>query len=162
MSKITPRQRYVSNNFLNQLTQFYILNFFSYVSFMDFGKFKVEEKFENVSLISSTNKREKFLDGLLDTRFDEPSCMSRYQSHIYRKASPHKPSSYLIWKLRNYEEIHTRCGPNSKAYFRSMTKILRSKSIKAGDAPMCKYLIWKPVNGLGNQMVSMVATFLYK
>ncbi|XP_058735366.1 fucosyltransferase 2-like [Vicia villosa] len=121
---------------------------------------KVEEKFENGSLISSTNNIEKFLDGLLDSRFDEPSCMSRYHSHLYRKASSHKPSSYLISKLRNYEEIHRRCGPNSKAYHRSMTKILHSKSIK-DDAAMCKYLIWKPANGLGNQMVSMVATFLY-
>ncbi|CAL5213036.1 unnamed protein product [Lathyrus oleraceus] len=121
---------------------------------------KVEGKIENGSLTSSTKNIERFLDGLLDSRFDEPSCMSRYQSHLYRKTSPHKPSSYLISKLRKYEEIHRRCGPNSKPYHRTMTKILHSKSIE-GDAKMCKYLIWKPVNGLGNQMVSMVAAFLY-
>lgn len=41
-----------------------------------------------------------------------------------------------------------------------MTKISHSKSIK-GDVSMCKYLIWTPANGLGNQIVSMAATFLY-
>ncbi|XP_045832244.1 probable fucosyltransferase 8 isoform X1 [Trifolium pratense] len=105
--------------------------------------------------------KEKFLDGLLASEFDETSCISRLQSHLYRKSSPHKPSSYLISKLRNYEEIHRRCGPNSKAYNKIMTKILHSKNIKVDDASMCKYLIWTPANGLGNQMVSITATFLY-
>ena len=82
------------------------------------------------------------------------------QSQLYRKASPHKPSPYLISKLRNYEDIHRRCGPNSRAYDRSMRKIVRSKN-KGAAATLCKYLIWTPANGLGNQMISMAATFLY-
>ncbi|WJX42640.1 hypothetical protein P8452_29849 [Trifolium repens] len=126
---------------------------------------------KNESITSSTNDstihniihddKEKFLDGLLASVFDETSCISRLQSHLYRKSSPHKPSSYLISKLRNYEEIHRRCGPNSKAYNKIMTKILHSKNIKVDGASMCKYLIWTPANGLGNQMVSIAATFLY-
>ncbi|CAL5210514.1 unnamed protein product [Lathyrus oleraceus] len=115
---------------------------------------------KNDSLTSSTNNKEKFLEGLLPSGIDEPSCMSRHQSHLFRKVSPHKPSSYLISKLRNYEEIHRSCGPNSKAYHKSMEEILQSKSIKS-DSAMCRYLIWTPANGLGNQMISMAATFLY-
>ncbi|KAL3008258.1 hypothetical protein AAZX31_07G021200 [Glycine max] len=122
---------------------------------------------KNVSLTSSTTEstpdledKDKLLGGLLTTGFDEASCISRMQSQLYRKASPHKPSPYLISKLRNYEDIHRRCGPNSRAYDRSMRKIVRSKN-KGAAATLCKYLIWTPANGLGNQMISMAATFLY-
>ncbi|KAE9590461.1 putative Type 1 galactoside alpha-(1,2)-fucosyltransferase [Lupinus albus] len=88
------------------------------------------------------------------------SCISRLQSHLYRKPSPHKPSPYLIYKLRNYEELHTRCGPNTRAYRRSMMNIVNSNN-SSGNAAMCKYLVCVPVNGLGNQMISIAATFLY-
>lgn len=125
---------------------------------------------KNDSMTSSTNDptlhtpihndKEKLLDGLLASEFDDASCISRLQSHLYRKVSPHKPSSYLISKLRNYEKIHRRCGPNGKDYHKSMTNIINSKNIK-GHVSKCKYLIWTPANGLGNQMVSMAATFLY-
>ncbi|KAJ1429199.1 Xyloglucan fucosyltransferase [Sesbania bispinosa] len=118
---------------------------------------------------SSTNDsgipddRDKLLHGLLASGFDEASCISRLQSYLYRKAaSPHKASPYLISKLRNYEEIHTRCGPNSRAYNRNMIRIVHSKNNGNGvAAAMCKYLVWTPVNGLGNQMISIAATFLY-
>ncbi|XP_027344835.1 probable fucosyltransferase 7 [Abrus precatorius] len=126
---------------------------------------------KNASLTSSTNDStpqtvipddkvtDKLLDGLLASGFDETSCLSRVQSHLYHKASPHKPSPYLISKLRNYEEIHRKCGPYGRAYDRSMIEIVRSKN--SGVKEMCKYIIWTPVNGLGNQMISMAATFLY-
>ncbi|XP_027906724.1 probable fucosyltransferase 7 isoform X2 [Vigna unguiculata] len=123
---------------------------------------------KNASLTGSTNEsfprvsldnKEELLGGLLTGGFDEASCISRVQSHLFRKVSPHKASPFLISKLRNYEEIHRRCGPNTRAYDGSMRKIARSKD--NGTATMCKYLIWTPVNGLGNQMISIVATFLY-
>src|SRR5688572_4369603 len=59
---------------------------------------------------------DKLLGGLLASGFDEASCFSRYQSFMYRKASPFKPSSYLLSKLRNYEELHRRCGPGTQPY----------------------------------------------
>ncbi|CAJ1951433.1 unnamed protein product [Sphenostylis stenocarpa] len=120
---------------------------------------------KNGSLTISTrtnvnlDNKAKLLGGLLTTGFDEASCISRVQSHLYRKVSPHKPSPYLISKLRDYEEIHRRCGPTTRAYERSMRKIVGPKN--SGTAATCKYLIWKPVNGLGNQMISLAATFLY-
>ncbi|TKY64643.1 Galactoside 2-alpha-L-fucosyltransferase [Spatholobus suberectus] len=122
---------------------------------------------KTASLTSSTNDPtphavnldDKLLGGLLTSGFDEASCKSRIQSHLYRKASPHKPCPYLISKLRSYEEIHRRCGPNNRAYDRSMRKIVHSKNNVV--ATMCKYVIWTPINGLGNQMLSLAATFLY-
>ncbi|RDY06935.1 Galactoside 2-alpha-L-fucosyltransferase, partial [Mucuna pruriens] len=122
---------------------------------------------KTASLTSSTNEStphavnldDKLLGGLLASGFDEASCISRMQAHMYRKVSPQKPSPHLISKLRNYEEIHRRCGPNSRAYNRSMKKIVQSKN--NGEDTMCKYLIWTPANGLGNQMISLAATFLY-
>nr|KYP53904.1 Galactoside 2-alpha-L-fucosyltransferase [Cajanus cajan] len=122
---------------------------------------KADDGSKTASLTSShaANLDDKLLGGLLTSGFDGASCISRMQSYLYRKVSPHKPSPYLISKLRNYEEIHASCGPNSRAYDRSMREIEHSKN--NGVATMCKYLIWNPVNGLGNQMISLASTFLY-
>ena len=122
---------------------------------------------KNDSLTNSTSTphtenpddKDKLIDGLLASGFDEASCTSRLQSHLYRKSSPHKPSPYLISKLRDYEAIHRYCGPNTTAYKRTMRKIRSSKN--HGDAAMCKYIVWTPANGLGNRMISIAATFLY-
>ncbi|RYR10265.1 hypothetical protein Ahy_B05g078731 isoform D [Arachis hypogaea] len=83
---------------------------------------------------------------------------------------PKQPSPYLISKLRNYEEFHKRCGPNSRAYKIAMQKIttLSSKTHHHQhhhndnvDAAKCKYLVWTPANGLGNRMISIAAAFLF-
>ncbi|MED6216099.1 hypothetical protein PIB30_004585 [Stylosanthes scabra] len=45
-----------------------------------------------------------------------------------------------------------------------MTKIMMSNSSKTGNhvsATMCKYVIWSPIWGLGNRMISIASTFLY-
>jgi len=98
------------------------------------------------------------LDGLLSSGFDKGSCLSRYQSYLYRKVSPHKPSPYLISKLRSYEDLHRRCGPHTRAYKKTMVKLNRFKSnVTTG----CQYIIWTYANGLGNRMVSMTSAFLY-
>ncbi|MED6216096.1 hypothetical protein PIB30_004582 [Stylosanthes scabra] len=115
---------------------------------------------ESSTYDDTENVDDKLFDGLIASGFDEASCISKLESHRYRrKASPsHKPSPFLISKLRNYEKIHRKCGPHSRAYNKSMAKIVNSKN--HGDSK-CKYIVWTPSNGLGNQMISMVATFLY-
>ncbi|OIW04968.1 hypothetical protein TanjilG_01164 [Lupinus angustifolius] len=122
---------------------------------------------KNASLTSSTNdsssilihnEKDKLLDGLLVSGFDEASCISRVQSHSFRKASLHKPARYLISKLRDYEELHGKCGPYSRAYKRNVKHLQSKKNI---GAAMCKYIVWDPSNGLGNQMISIVSSFLY-
>ncbi|GAU31874.1 hypothetical protein TSUD_114850 [Trifolium subterraneum] len=97
----------------------------------------------------------KLLDGLLVSTFHKPSsCLSRYQSHLYRKPSPYKPSAYLISKLRNYERLHTTCGPHTKSYAKIIITTTKNPT-------HCKYLVWTPSNGLGNRIITLAATFLY-
>lgn len=108
------------------------------------------------------NQNQNLFDGLLASGFDEASCTSRFQSHAYHKPSSHKPSSYLISKLRSYEETHRKCGPYSTHYNTSMRNLIRSKKHHSTTInTTCKYLVWTPANGLGNRMISMAATFLY-
>lgn len=115
---------------------------------------------KNDSSLSSTSiVNDKLLDGLLVSAYDEGQCLSRYQSYLYRKASPHKPSAYLISKLRNYEHVHRSCGPHTKSYDKVMRKGAKSSKNDAGMK--CKYLVWTASNGLGNRMLTLAAAFLY-
>ncbi|XP_061373096.1 probable fucosyltransferase 8 [Gastrolobium bilobum] len=104
------------------------------------------------------NHADKFIDGLLTSGFDEGSCLSRFQSYLYSKASPHKPSPYLISKLRNYEVLHKKCGPHTRSYKRTMVML---KRFRTNVTAKFNYIVWTPANGLGNRMVSMAASFLY-
>lgn len=106
----------------------------------------------------------KYLSGLLASSFNESSCLSRYQSWLYRKKpSPHKPSPYLISRLRSYEDLHKRCGPHTKSYnkavkqLRSRNKILSS----AESSSECKYVVWVSYSGLGNRILTVASAFLY-
>ncbi|CAJ2661466.1 unnamed protein product [Trifolium pratense] len=114
----------------------------------------------NSSSSSTRNHADKFLDGLIPSGFNKGSCLSRYQSYLYRKVSPYKPSPYLISKLRNYEDLHRRCGPHTRAYKRTMVHLNSFKS-NVTTIGSCKYIVWTPANGLGNRIVSIAATFLY-
>lgn len=105
----------------------------------------------------SRRPRDKLLGGLLTEEFDEESCLSRYHSSFYRKPSPHKPSQYLLSKLRSYEMLHKRCGPGTEAFKRA-TEQLGHDTRSCGE---CRYIVWVAVHGLGNRIVSLVSTFLY-
>ncbi|XP_047175905.1 uncharacterized protein LOC124843247 [Vigna umbellata] len=102
---------------------------------------------------------EKLFGGLLVSSFNESSCVSRFRSYLYRKASPFKPSEYLIYKLRNYENLHRNCGPYTKSYNETMKD--GANFSKSGVDSKCKYLVWTAIEGLGNRMISLVSTFLY-
>ncbi|XP_052726285.1 probable fucosyltransferase 8 isoform X1 [Vigna angularis] len=112
----------------------------------------------NLSL-STTVVNDKLLNGLLSSSFEEASCISRFQSYLYQKISPYKPSKYLISKLRNYEHLHQSCGPYTKSY----NEIIKegAKVSENGVDSKCKYFIWTVEDGLGNRMISMVSAFLY-
>ncbi|KAH8522706.1 hypothetical protein H0E87_003378 [Populus deltoides] len=101
---------------------------------------------------------DKLLGGLLAPGFDEESCISRYQSSLCRRVSPHKPSSYLASKLRKYEELHKRCGPHTESYNRTLKELSSSHINGTTD---CNYVVWTPANGLGNRIISMASSFLY-
>ncbi|XP_054782030.1 galactoside 2-alpha-L-fucosyltransferase-like [Prosopis cineraria] len=93
---------------------------------------------------------------------NEGSCLSRCQSHFYRKSSLHKPSSPLKSKLRHYEHLHTTCSP-SFSFIRNHYTNPNNSTIKhdADHSTNCRYLIWSAMDGLGNRILSLVSAFLY-
>nr|XP_043639558.1 galactoside 2-alpha-L-fucosyltransferase-like [Erigeron canadensis] len=91
------------------------------------------------------------------------SCQSRYESGRYRRESLHKPSSYLISRLSEYEALHTRCGPQSEAYKQKIRELKSGRVSNNHDdeSSDCKYLVRIPADGLGNRMLSLASAFLY-
>ncbi|KAK9277401.1 hypothetical protein L1049_006944 [Liquidambar formosana] len=102
--------------------------------------------------------KDKLLGGLLHAGFDEGSCLSRYQSFLYRKNSPHRPSSYLLSRLRSYEDLHKRCGPHTKSYNKTVERL---KSGHNNGPTECSYVVWLSFSGLGNRILTMASAFLY-
>ncbi|EEE65320.1 hypothetical protein OsJ_20567 [Oryza sativa Japonica Group] len=100
--------------------------------------------FTNASKPSATGDAatgaDELFDGLLAAGgcFDRGACLSRHESPRYYKSSPFSPSPYLLQKLRDYEARH-----------------------RSSEVMECNYLVGLPYNGLGNRMLSLVASFLY-
>ncbi|EOA40189.1 hypothetical protein CARUB_v10008907mg [Capsella rubella] len=113
----------------------------------------------DLTFTGSKKPREKLLGGLLATDFDEESCLSRYHQPSLRKPSPYKPSESLVSKLRSYEILHKHCGPGTKAYKRATEQLGHNDVRSSGDE--CRYVVWMPMFGLGNRMLSLVSVFLY-
>ncbi|XVE85829.1 hypothetical protein DITRI_Ditri17bG0122600 [Diplodiscus trichospermus] len=101
---------------------------------------------------------DKLLGGLLAAGFDECSCLSRYESFLYRKISPYQPSPYLVSKLRNYEDLHRRCGPNTHSYNKTVEQLKSGGNFGSTD---CKYVVWVCYSGLGNRILTLASIFLY-
>ncbi|OAY36292.2 galactoside 2-alpha-L-fucosyltransferase isoform X2 [Manihot esculenta] len=124
------------------------------------------EEFDKVNILEGIAQNAAHFDvgvnnllgGLLPSGFDHESCLSRYQSVQYRKPSTKKPSPYLLSKLRNYENLHKRCGPYTKSYNETLNLLEPSNISSPSD---CKYMVWKAQAGLGNRILTMAAAFLY-
>ncbi|OIT04344.1 PREDICTED: galactoside 2-alpha-L-fucosyltransferase-like [Nicotiana attenuata] len=104
--------------------------------------------------------KDKLLGGLLPSGFDETSCLSRYESLLYIKGLRHKPSSYLISRLRRYEALHKQCGPYTELYNRTVDLIKSSDQYSAASS-VCNYVIWVSFSGLGNRILTLTSAFLY-
>ncbi|RWW62813.1 hypothetical protein BHE74_00030046, partial [Ensete ventricosum] len=102
--------------------------------------------------------KDKLLGGLLSPAFDEASCLSRYQSALFRKSSNHTPSSHLVEKLRSYEALHKICGPNTELYNKTIEQLKSNHSMEPME---CNYVVWMPSDGLGNRIISITSAFLY-
>ncbi|XP_058083011.1 galactoside 2-alpha-L-fucosyltransferase-like [Magnolia sinica] len=102
--------------------------------------------------------KDKLLGGLLAPGFDEGSCLSRYQSVLYRKASTQRPSSNLLARLRKYEALHRQCGPNTDSYNKTVDQLKSGHNPGTTD---CKYVVWISHSGLGNRILTLASTFLY-
>ncbi|GJN29313.1 hypothetical protein PR202_gb17531 [Eleusine coracana subsp. coracana] len=101
---------------------------------------------------------DRLLGGLLSPDFDTTSCLSRYEASKRWKPSPFPVSPYLVEKLRQYEANHRRCGPGTANFRAAMAQLMSGRN---ADHAECKYVVWLPLQGLGNRMLSVVSTFLY-
>ncbi|KFK43652.1 hypothetical protein AALP_AA1G155000 [Arabis alpina] len=109
----------------------------------------------------SKKPRDKLLGGLLTADFDEDSCLSRYQSSLYRKPLSYYTSQYLNSKLRSYEMLHKRCGPGTNAYKKATKKLDHDESYASKSVGECKYIVWIASYGLGNRILTLASVFLY-
>ncbi|XP_047332276.1 galactoside 2-alpha-L-fucosyltransferase-like [Impatiens glandulifera] len=92
---------------------------------------------------------------------DESFCLSKHESLLYRRNKPqHKPpSAYLLSRLQKYQSLHRNCGPKTHNYNQALNLLFNpNPNITNHD---CKYLIWLPINGLANRLLSIVSSFLY-
>ncbi|XP_010518146.1 PREDICTED: putative fucosyltransferase 10 [Camelina sativa] len=127
------------------------------------------KNFNNQLLDATTNDakksetpRDTLIGGLLTADFHEGSCLSRYQkTSLYRKPSPYKPSEYLISKLRSYEMLHRRCGPDTKAYKDATESLNRDENYASKENGECRYIVWVAGYGLGNRILTLASVFLY-
>ncbi|RCV20738.1 hypothetical protein SETIT_4G081300v2 [Setaria italica] len=101
---------------------------------------------------------DRLLGGLLSPDFDTATCLSRYEASRRWKPSPFPVTPYLVQKLRQYEANHRRCGPGTANYREAMVQLMSGRN---ADLAECKYVVWVPLAGLGNRMLSIVSTFLY-
>lgn len=82
------------------------------------------------------------------------SCQSRYQQHCFRKNTTPKffPPPKFLSVLREYEAYHERCTRGFN---------LTSLAIDGKVPQNCTYLVWKSMDGMGNQLLSLVCAFIY-
>ncbi|TKW38542.1 hypothetical protein SEVIR_1G122100v4 [Setaria viridis] len=99
------------------------------------------------------------LDGLLTADFSFESCRSRYEFAGYHKKSSHKPSPYLIAKLRKQEALQKRCGPGTTTYENAVRRLDSGEGVGGDDG--CRYLVYISYRGLGNRMLAITSSFLY-
>ncbi|KAF6148151.1 hypothetical protein GIB67_011926 [Kingdonia uniflora] len=102
--------------------------------------------------------KNELMNGLLVSGFDKRSCLSRYESILYRKESPYKPSTYLFSRLRSYGTLHKRCGPYTESYNKTLEKLKSGKNIGSTE---CNYMVWISFSGLGNRILTLASAFLY-
>ncbi|KAL6616271.1 hypothetical protein ACP70R_038541 [Stipagrostis hirtigluma subsp. patula] len=106
----------------------------------------------------ATTKADELLGGLLASGFNRRSCLSRYEVSRYYKYFPYQPSSHLLQKLRAYEARHKKCAPGTPLYAKSIDQLRSGHSTEAME---CNYIVWLPMDGVGNRMLSMISGFLY-
>lgn len=101
---------------------------------------------------------DKLLSGLLSAKHGVDSCLSRYNSVAYQHKLAYEPSSYLISKLRSYEDLHKRCGVHTESYNKTLEQLKSNGSSSSSD---CRYVVWISFSGLGNRILTLASTFLY-
>uniref|UniRef100_A0ACD5YQH4 Uncharacterized protein n=1 Tax=Avena sativa TaxID=4498 RepID=A0ACD5YQH4_AVESA len=105
---------------------------------------------------------EQLLDGLLTAEFVPRSCRSRYEFASYHhNKKKHKPSPYLLAKLRRHETLQKRCGPGTAPYRAAVRQLKSGNGVAGAGTDDCRYLVSISFQGLGNRMVATASAFLY-
>ncbi|CAL5068120.1 unnamed protein product [Urochloa decumbens] len=116
-------------------------------------------------LATVPDPRDPTLGGLLSPDFNDSACLSRYRAVLYRHPSLHAISSHLVSALRRYESLHRQCGPGTPAYARAVERLRAAPNASttppSSSSSDCSYLVWNPVEGLGNRILSITSGFLY-
>lgn len=99
---------------------------------------------------------DRTLGGLLPPpeKYGPGQCIARSEESLIRKPSPHRPSSYLIAKLRQYEVRHKKCAPKAVNFSQNGTN-------SREDLGDCQFLVWIANSGLGNRMITIASAFVY-
>jgi xyloglucan fucosyltransferase len=79
-------------------------------------------------------------------------CRSKYKQHCYWKLKNYVPQASFLRVLRKYEAHHRQCTEGHP---------LAEYALKGLTPPSCKYLIWRDLDGKGNQLISLVSAFVY-
>uniref|UniRef100_A0ACD5ZKE7 Uncharacterized protein n=1 Tax=Avena sativa TaxID=4498 RepID=A0ACD5ZKE7_AVESA len=105
---------------------------------------------------------EQLLDGLLTPEFGSRSCQSRYEFASYHhNKRKHKPSLYLLAKLRRHEALQKRCGPGTAPYRAAIRQLKSSNGAAGAGTEDCRYLVSISYRGLGNRMLATASAFLH-
>lgn len=107
---------------------------------------------------------DQLLNGLLTAEFGSRSCQSRYEFASYhdkKKKKKHKPSPYLLAKLRRHEALQKRCGPGTAPYRAAIRQLKSGNGAAGADTNDCRYLVSISYRGLGNRMLATASAFLY-
>ncbi|CAN0927543.1 Fucosyltransferase 2 [Linum grandiflorum] len=98
----------------------------------------------------------------LSTQSDD--CSSR----VERTSSPKypSPSPHLTSRLREYEQRHKACEPLSDSFNRNSKELTGRKSPTSPERSRdvefnCRYVLYTPINGLGNRMLDIASAFLF-
>ncbi|XP_071904048.1 galactoside 2-alpha-L-fucosyltransferase-like isoform X2 [Coffea arabica] len=83
--------------------------------------------------------KDKLLGGLFPEGLDVNTCVSRYQSALYRKEQKHQPSPNLVSRLRKYEALHKQCGPFTESYNRTLEYLKSGNHGQDSNSTGCKY-----------------------
>ena len=90
-------------------------------------------------------------------------CWSESESHLYYRADGPKASLYLRERLSAYENMHKKCVDilSNTPYLDPATSLHSPIEGGAEEGNDCRYVVAGLKNGVGNQVLSAVSTFLF-
>ncbi|CAN1241618.1 Galactoside 2-alpha-L-fucosyltransferase [Linum perenne] len=89
----------------------------------------------------------------------ELSCISRQKHQKSSSSSKYQsPSPYLTSRIHDYEEHHKKCEPLSVSFIQNSKLLVGRTEDVVLD---CRYIVYTPINGMGNRMLDIASAFLY-